>query len=187
MFEKPVKFGEILVREEVITKDQLAEVLEAQKKTRKEFGLLISQMYSIPVEVVESLYVSEVLVPSMKWSLLQKLIEKFEGSSIEPETVIENILVNISQFSSYLAVKTYYTQDSAARKKYSIVDRSEKLKRIQGKMDKLVLKLKHAESFLLFTDVQFEFVLKNQELIFSNPGFISEVRLKLLQAVKQAQ
>lgn len=58
---QPLKIGELLVRQGVMTEEQVSEVLEHQQATGRPFGLLAEQLFDVNPDAVEKAWVEQYL------------------------------------------------------------------------------------------------------------------------------
>ena len=56
---KPIRIGEILVEQGVMTSQQVFEVVQAQKKLKLPFGVLAERMFEVTLESIENAWVEQ--------------------------------------------------------------------------------------------------------------------------------
>ena len=137
---KPIPFGRILVEMEIISEDQLADVLREQKKNpQRAIGEIISVKYGIPKQKIESIFVTKILTPSIKTTLQRHLRLEFAKFS-EQIPFDHNRLtyaIDIESVTLSRTVSTTYTksQNGTTTMKPSPVETST---RIAGKLSLLI-------------------------------------------------
>lgn len=56
---KPIRIGEILVEQGVLTEQQVFEIVQAQKKLQLPFGVLAEQMFDVTLESIENAWIEQ--------------------------------------------------------------------------------------------------------------------------------
>ena len=56
---RPIRIGEILIEQGVLSEQQVFEIVQAQKKVNRPFGVLAEQMFDVTVESIENAWVEQ--------------------------------------------------------------------------------------------------------------------------------
>jgi hypothetical protein len=57
--EQPIRIGEILVEQGVLSEQQVFEIVQAQKKLRLPFGVLAERMFEVTLESIENAWIEQ--------------------------------------------------------------------------------------------------------------------------------
>jgi len=176
-----MKFGWILLREGLIQRKQMENILNLQKKHQDRlFGELASHYFSVPEEEIEAAFANHVLIPFVKNWLLEGLREKVKGEGINVAEFVAGVEVNLSGFTRKIIRSSFYAND---RDRYSLGAGSVELQ-IAGAARLIVHPIGGNES-LVFDDVQFEVKMARLEMHLTNPHLLTEAKLRLMQLFKR--
>ncbi|MEM6393244.1 MAG: hypothetical protein AAF797_10765 [Planctomycetota bacterium] len=59
MSDKPIRIGEILIEQGVLSEQQVFEIVQAQKKQHLPFGVLAERMFDVTVESIENAWIEQ--------------------------------------------------------------------------------------------------------------------------------
>jgi hypothetical protein len=176
------KLGYALVMEGLIDEQQLAKSLSVQKlHPTKSIGEIVSKLYNISEEAVESIFVRDILIPSFRnflYSELKKKINTPDFDLLKAVPAIEIILGN-------------YTRVTIVSKTFAYVDnllRPSTHKNFLSKIDcsiKTVQLRTLYEKVIEFQDVVVEYDIQNQRITMENPSLIMEAKIRLNQIMKK--
>ena len=113
-----IKFGWILQREGVITRDQLKNILNLQEKHKdKLFGELASYYFSIPEEEIETVFAKHILAPFAKKWFQEELIKKMASDGLNIEEIVADIEISIASFDrNIIRTSAYKESENQLRK-----------------------------------------------------------------------
>ena len=177
-------FGEILVQKKIITEKQLHTALQTQKKDiGLALGDIVARDYSVPVEVLETLFVNELLTPFLKTWFMKTFKEKLKIKGADFSLFITDLDIHISFFTRATCNQTTFTQNTEGQFHRTRQDRIDE--QINAVIDTMTIQTIRKQ-ILTFTDIGIKVNLLTKNLSLNDgPGFISEARIRLMQAIKQ--
>ncbi|MBU0484737.1 MAG: hypothetical protein KKB30_09525 [Proteobacteria bacterium] len=178
-----IKFGWILQREGVISRDQLRNILNLQEKHKdKLFGEIASYYFSITEEEIETVFAKHILLPFTKKWFNDELTKKMTLDGLQIEDFVTDIELSISNFARNIIRTSVY---KGHENKFVLQSGTVKLK-INSTMEKLTLKTNLGRDIIL-EDIPFELEVPAYKLIPANTQIISEAKLRLKQLSKKQQ
>ncbi|MBU0908239.1 MAG: hypothetical protein KKA54_09495 [Proteobacteria bacterium] len=175
-----MKFGWILLREGLIQRKQMENILNLQKKHQDMlFGELASHYFSVPEEEVEAVFANHVLIPFVEKRLLEELRRKVKVEGMNVEEFICGVEVELAGFTRKIIRSSFYNND---RDRYSLGSGSVALQIIGT--TRLDVHTAVNES-LVFEDVEFEVKMASLEMHLTNPHLLTEAKLRLMQLFKK--
>jgi hypothetical protein len=183
MSQKKLKLGWVLVLEGVITRQQLDKVLDVRRLHKtKSIGEIVNKLFSIPEGKVESIFVREVLIPTISESLYKELRKTKTTQEIDIKELVPTIAVKVSKFHRNTNSSKLFTFESPTFFQPS----SQKgfLSTIDCTIDKLEIKTRF-DANIEFKDVELEYDLQNQTISWENPAILLEAKIRLNQIIKK--
>ncbi|RJX34503.1 MAG: hypothetical protein C4531_03765 [Desulfurivibrio sp.] len=175
-----MKFGWILLREGLIQRKQMGNILDLQKKHQDLlFGELASHYFSVPEEEIEAAFANHVLIPFVKNWFLEELRKKLKLEGMHAEEFVCGVEVNLTGFTRKIIRSSCYEN---AGDRYRLGSGSVEL-HIAG-VTRFIVHTSGRES-LLFDDVSFDLNMTRLEMQLTNPHLLTEAKLRLLQVFKK--
>ena len=107
--KKNLKIGWMLVREGVISRPQLENILDFQQKyPDRRVGEIATDLFNIPEEKIESVYVNHVLCPLIEQWFYTQLTRKLPD--IDIAKIVPEIKVSITDFSRSFTITQHFSQ-----------------------------------------------------------------------------
>lgn len=177
-------FGEILVQHKIISKKQLLTALQTQKKDSSlALGDIISRDYSVDQQVIETLFVNEILTPFLKVWFMNTFKEKLQIKGVDFSLFISELDINISLFTRTTANQITFIRDKNGQFCPNKQDRVEE--QVNAVIDTMTIRTIRKQ-ILTFTDIGITVNLFSKNLKLNDgPGFISAARIRLMQALKK--
>ncbi len=177
-------FGEVLVQEEIITNEQLETALHTQKE---EMGLALGDIlcrdFSIPQETIETLFVNAVLLPFLKEWFPKTFKDKLEIKGVDFGLFITGFDISISSFSRTTSKQITFIKNPEGIFHNRRKDRTEE--QINAVIDTMTIQTIRKQ-LLTFENIGIRVNLFSKTFTLNDgPGFISEARIRLMQAIKQ--
>ncbi len=175
--------GEALIAAGVITEAHLQKALQAQTRyTNLSLGEVIIKLFAIPRDVVESHYINRSIIPFIEEWLRTQLNKKAFSDGLSAGSTIANITVTIPSFTRYEgeAVSFELGADGMYQESSSLT----RMERILAIIDPLIITTTRGQEIII-ADVHLEVNLADKEIRPDNPGFLSELKLRLLKAHKE--
>jgi hypothetical protein len=174
--------GEVLIKAGVISPDDLQQALKTQvHNAHLSFGEIITQLFGVPRHVIESHYINHALIPFIRAWLEKQLRHQVIGPGMSAADCLADITINIPSFSRYEGEVVSFERQSDGM--YGESASLTKIEKIIATVDPLELTTTKGQK-IIFNNVHLEVGLRDKGIRPDNPGFLSEVRLRLLQAVK---
>lgn len=174
--------GEVLIKAGVISPADLQTALKTQvHNAHLSFGEIITQLFGVPRDVIESHYINLAMIPFIKAWLEKQLSRQVLGPGQSASDIIADISINIPNFSRYEGEVVSFERQTDGM--YGESASLTKIEKIIATVDPLVITTTKGQK-ILFSNVHLEVGLRDKGVRPDNPGFLSEVRLRLLQAHK---
>jgi hypothetical protein len=177
-------FGELLVQKNIITKEQLNSALQSQKNgAGLALGDIIIRDFSVPQEKVEIIFANKILIPFLKTWLMRTFKEKLQIKGVDLSLFITGLDINISVFSRTTSKQVTFNRDIDGHFIPSSEDRTDEL--VNAVIDTMSIRTIRKQN-ITFTNIGVTVNLFTKNLTLNDgAGFISEARIRLMQAVKQ--
>ncbi len=177
--------GEALIKAGLITEAHLNKALQAQTRyPTLSIGEVITKLFAVPRDEVETHYLNLSIIPFVKSWLLDQLNRTMFKNGVRVGSTIADIDITVPSFTRYEGEAVSYTRsDNGMYQEQSSLTRMERVLLI---VDPLVLTTSHHQR-LVFNTVNLEVSLdkEGKGVRPDNPGFLSEVKLRLLKAYKE--
>ena len=175
--------GEALIKAGIVTESQVQEALKAQSSNQHlSLGEVIHRLCAIPREIIESHYMALAIIPFIKEWLQKKLHKKSFADGLTLASTIADITLTIPRFSRYEGeVASFELLEDGMYKENSI---QTKVERIRATVDPLIFTTVRKQE-IVFNDVHLEIRLDEKGVRPENPGFLSELKLRILKATKE--
>lgn len=179
--EKISRIGALLVQEGVIKQAQLDDVLNRQKEHPDlTVGEIVAQQFNIPEQYIETVFVEEILLKSLKQWFLDELAKKLKG--LDVGKVVEDIQITINEFTRVSSAQKVYKRTTkgvfapSCEKKY--------LSKIHCCTESITLKTRLGED-IVFQEFVIEYDVQSQKIACENESVIVEAKIKLMQLLKK--
>lgn len=175
--------GELLVKNKVITQTQLNQALKSQTRyPNQSIGKVVSKVFNIPMEIIETILISKSVVPQLKSWFKKNIDQKLKANAIPLSSTIKNIELLISSYTRYEGEAVVFIRNEMGY--YCEDTRDTRLEKLALVIEAIRLTTRRNQTIVL-KDIHLDITLGTNEIRAENPGFITEARLKLLQALKQ--
>ena len=183
MSQKILKLGWVLVLDGVISREQLNEALSIQKLHRtRSIGEIISKLFNIPEGKIESIFVRDVLIPTITECVYTELSKIKPAQEIDAKELVPTVEVTISQFRRNTLSSKLFTFESPNSFKPS--SQKSFLSTIECTIQQLELKTSF-DTNIKFNDVVLEYNMQNQTISWDNPAVLVESKVRLNQIIKK--
>ncbi|MEN8257945.1 MAG: hypothetical protein ABFS09_08800 [Thermodesulfobacteriota bacterium] len=175
--------GEALIRARVISQAHLNKALQVQTgNAHLSLGEILTKLFNIPRNVVESHYINLSIIPLIKEWLQEQLDIKEFSEGIPLRSIIDHIAITVPSFTRHQAETVSFDlgEDGMYRENNSV----KKMERILATIEPLVITTKKQQK-IVFNNVHLEVNLEDKGVRADNPGFFSEVKLRLLKSLKE--
>ncbi len=175
--------GELLVAEKLISQTQLNQALKSQASSpNHSIGRVVSRMYNIPVELIETTLISKSVIPRIEAWFKHNIDQKSKKDGISLSSIISGIELNIKSYVRYEGEAVTFIRNELGY--YCEDARDASLEKISLTLSTIKLTTIRKQEILLH-DVHIDLTLGTGKIHAENPGFITEARLKLIHALKQ--
>ena len=175
--------GELLVEAKIITQTQLNQALKSKSRYPKHsMGRVISKMFNIPMEIIETTMITKAIIPQIESWFKKNIDHKSPKDGIPPSATIKDVDLKISSYTRYKGEAITYIRNETGY--YCEDTRDASLEKLALIIDTIKLTTRRKQEIILH-DIHLDITLGTNEIRAENPGFITEARLKLLQALKQ--
>lgn len=175
--------GQALIEAGVLTEAHIQKALQAQSRyPNLTFSEVISKLFGIPRDVVESHYINRSIIPFIKEWLQKQMDNKEFSDGFSAGSTIADIAITVPTFTRYEDEAVRF--DLIADGMYKGGDSLTRMERILATIDPLVITTTRQQKIIV-NDVNLELSLEEKRVRPDNPGFLSEVKLRLLKAFKQ--
>lgn len=175
--------GEALIEAGLINEAHLKKALTAQASNPNlSLGEIITKLYDVPRDMVESHYITLAIIPLIKEWLQTELNKKEFSDGLPTGSVIADIAINVSAFSRHKGETVSFKRVEGGM--YREISSLMKMERILTTIEFLVITTTKKQKITL-NDVHLEVNLKNKGVRPDNPGFLAEVNLRLQKAFKE--
>lgn len=174
--------GEALIKANVMTEAQLEKAIKAKTSyPNLSLGGIIMKLFAIPRDVLESHYINHAIIPFIKEWLQKRMDEKMLSSGVTMGSTIAEIALTIPTFTSYEGEGIIFELGKDGM--YQENKTHSKVERVLAIIDPLVITTTQGQE-IIFNDIHIEVNLTNKMVSSENPGFLSEVKIRLLKANK---
>ncbi len=175
--------GELLVKNKIITPTQLNQALKARSHyPNQSIGQVVSKVFNIPLEIIETTMLTKSLVPKIGVWFKKNIDQKSKNIGIPPSSTIKTLEININSYTRYEGESVTFVRNEMGY--YCEEVRNTSLEKLAIVIEEIRLTTRRNQVISL-KDIHIEITLGSDEIKAENPGFITEARLKLLQAMKQ--
>ncbi len=177
-------FGKVLVQKKIITAEQLDTALQNQEKdTGLALGDIVSRDFSVPQEVVETLFVNEILIPFLEVWFMNTFKEKLKTKGNDFSHFISGLDISISFFTRTTSNQVAFSRNQSGQFQPSMKNRVDE--QVNAVIDIMTIRTIRKQT-LTFTGISVKVnLLSNNLSLTDGPGFISEARIRLMQALKK--
>ncbi|MFZ5758898.1 MAG: hypothetical protein ACOY32_04600 [Thermodesulfobacteriota bacterium] len=176
-----IKFGWILLREGLIQRKQMENILNLQERHQDRlFGELAVHYFAVPEEEVEAVFANHVLLPFCRNWFLEQLTRRITITALEGRPFIVAVDLVLASFTRRIIRATTYTPGD--RECVPVSGNVSLL--VNGTFAEVVIRTAINES-LIFADVQFDFVRERLEMTLVNPHLFTEAKMRLNQLHKK--
>lgn len=173
--------GELLVKNKIITQMQLNQALKAHDRyPNQSIGQVVSKVFNIPLEIIETTMLTKSVIPKIEVWFKKNIDQK--PKTIPPSSTIKTLEININSYTRYEGESVTFVRNEMGYYCEEIRDTS--LEKLAIVIEEIRLTTRRNQVISL-KDINIEISLGSNNIKAENPGFITEARLKLLQAMKQ--
>ncbi|MBI5559338.1 MAG: hypothetical protein HY885_17070 [Deltaproteobacteria bacterium] len=175
-----IKFGWILLREGLIQRNQMENILNIQRKKQDRlFGELASHYFSVPEEEIEAAFANHVLTPFLKTWFFEELGKKVKVKGMRYEEFVPGVDITLTGFTRKIVRSSFYENNKGH---YTLGSGSVELQ-IKGGADLTIHTVVNEP--VVFAEVQFELNMATLAMTLLNPHLFTEAKLRLLQLFKK--
>lgn len=177
--------GTALIEAGVITEAHLHKALQTQASNPYlSLGDIIIKLYGVPRHVIESHYVSRAIIPLIKEWLQRQINTKEISAGLSLASTLADIAVTVPFFSRYEGetISFELIEDGMYRENSSLT----KIEKIMAIIEPLVVTTTRQQS-IIFHNVHLVVSLVDKGVHPDNPGFLPELKLRLLKAFKEKE
>lgn len=174
--------GEALIEAGLISKAHLHEALAAQASNPNlSLGEIITQLYDVPRDMIESHYITLAIIPRIKEWLQKQLNKKEFSDGLPTGSVIADIAISVSAFSRYKGdIVSFKRIEGGLYRESSALQKMEK---ILTSIDSLIITTTKQQKVEL-TNIDLEVNLQDKGVRPDNPGFLAELNLRIQKTFK---
>ena len=182
--DKKMLLGEALIDAAIISKEQLQKAMVAQKRfPNHSLGRIVAKLYDVPAEVIETVFITKVVVPVIEEWLRRQLASKPGPGGVDLAAMVAGIEIDLVSYSRYEGELVFFRRNEQDGY-YVEQKRMNKLENVTVEIATITL-LTIRRQRVVFNDVSLEVPLASKNVRALNSGFLPEARLKLLHAMKQ--
>jgi len=182
---KILRLGWILVREGVISKEQMEQALDVQKRKfpDQSLGEVVSRLFTIPEEEIETIFINHILFHVVTDWFYREIGQKMGKTSQEIEAIIPHITLTLNGYTRLATRKTTFARKG---KHFHPTSSRTALSQILAEFDRIEFVSTLGDP-LVFSGVQIEYDVQTQHLKIGDQSIGLQVKVRLTQMMKGSQ